>query len=273
MGIKVLPPDINESGRDFSIAEDGIRFGLAAVKNVGVGAIDTIISARDRDGKFGNFNDFCNRVALSKVNKRVMESLIKCGAFDSLGYQRCGLMMSYEAIMEGSHRRRKEEASLQSTLFGDFETDNQKSTVTNGKSINDATEWDIRKLLGYEKETLGFYITGHPLSRFKEILAIHANSDSENLLDRKDKDNVSFGGVVSNIREISTKRKDIMAYVTVEDMKGSITVIFFADVYKKFSQMLHGDEPIFIQGVLDVSEDSLKVMAHDVQLLSEANII
>ena len=273
MGIKVLPPDINESDRDFSVAEDGIRFGLAAVKNVGVGAVDALISARDHGGKFSDINDFCNRGDLSKINKRVMESLIKCGAFDSLGYRRRGLMMSYEAIMEAAQRRRKEEASPQPALFGDFEINNEhKSAVVNGKSMTDIPEWESRELLGYEKETLGFYITGHPLSRFTEKLAILANVDAENMLERKDKENISFGGVVSNIREISTKKKDIMAYATVEDMKGSINVIFFADVYKKASPILHGDEPIFIQGTLDVAEDSVKVIASEAQLLSEVKV-
>ncbi|MDO9585141.1 MAG: DNA polymerase III subunit alpha, partial [Syntrophales bacterium] len=268
-GIKVLPPDINESARDFSVAGDCIRFGLAAVKNIGVGAIDVIISSRDRGGKFSDFNDFCNRGDLSKANKRVMESLIKCGAFDSLGYQRRGLMMSYEAIMEAAQRRRKEEASLQSTLFADFEINDQKSAVVNGNSMTDVPEWDSRELLAHEKETLGFYITGHPLSGFTEKLAILANSDAETLAERKDKENVSFGGVVSNIREISTKKKDIMAYATIEDMKGSINVIFFADVYKKVSPILHGDEPVFVQGVLDVAEDSIKVIASEAHLLRE----
>lgn len=268
-GIKVLPPDINESARDFGVAEDGIRFGLAAVKNVGVGAIDAIISSRAQKGKFSDFNDFCNRVDPSRVNKRVMESLIKCGAFDSLGYQRRGLMMSYEAIMEGAQRRRKEKASPQSTLFADFETNDQKLAVINGNSIADVPEWDSRELLAHEKETLGFYITGHPLSRFTEKLAVLANSDAETLAERKDKENVSFGGVVSNIREISTKKKDTMAYATIEDMKGSINVIFFADVYKKVSPILHGDEPVFVRGVLDVAEDSIKVIASEAHLLRE----
>lgn len=269
MGIKVLPPDINESVRDFSVVEGGIRFGLAAVKNVGVGAIDAIISARDRGGKFRDFSDFCNRCDLSKANKRVMESLIKCGAFDSLGYQRHGLMLSYETIMEGVQRRRKENASLQTVLFGDLGVNETTSNVVTSKFIKDVPEWDSRELLDYEKETLGFYITGHPLSRFKEKLAILANADAETVLERKDKENVSFGGVVSNIREISTKKKDIMAYVTIEDMKGSINVIFFSDVYKKASAALHGNEPIFVNGFLDVTEDSVKVIAQEAKLLRE----
>lgn len=268
-GINVLPPDINESARDFSITGECIRFGLAAVKNVGVSAIDAIISSRAQKGKFSNFNDFCNRIDLSKVNKRVMESLIKCGAFDSLGYRRRELMISYETTMEVAQRRRKEETSLQSTLFADSEIKDQNQAVVNDKSMANIPEWDSKELLSHEKETLGFYITGHPLSGFMEKLAVVADTDAENISERKDKENVSFGGVVSNIREVSTKKKDIMAYVTVEDMKGSINVIFFADVYRKVLPILHGDEPVFIRGVLDVAEDSIKVIASEAHLLRE----
>ncbi len=273
MGIKVLPPDINQSLRDFNVAVDNIRFGLAAVKNVGVAAIDSIISVRNSGGDFRDFSDFCNRIDLSKANKRVMESLIKCGAFDSVGYGRRQLMMSFEMIMESAQRRRKEEASLQSTLFGHIEPEgSDKFTFANGNIISDVPEWDIKELLAYEKETLGFYITGHPLLQYADKLAVLANADGESLnqIERNDREFVTFGGIVSNIREISTKKKDIMAYVTIEDLKGSINAIFFADIYKKVSHILHGDEPVLIHGVLDVAEDSVKVIASDAQLLREA---
>ena len=271
MGLKVLPPDINESSRDFNVAGGAIRFGLAAVKNVGVGAIDSIISARNEKGKFHDFYEFCDGIELSKVNKRVMESLIKCGAFDSLDYRRSQLMTSFESIMETSQRRRKEEASNQSSMFGQFYAkDEQKSSVVNGNSLPDVPEWENKELLAYEKETLGFYITGHPLFGFSDKLALIANTDTENIAERKDKENVVFGGIVSNIREITTKKKDIMAYATVEDLKGSVTVIFFADVYKKVMPILRSEEPILIKGTLDVAEDSIKVIASEALLLNEA---
>jgi DNA polymerase-3 subunit alpha len=271
MGLKVLPPDINESSRDFNVAGGAIRFGLAAVKNVGVGAIDSIISARNEKGKFHDFYEFCDGVDLSKVNKRVMESLIKCGAFDSLDYRRSQLMTSFESIMETSQKRRKEDASKQSSMFGQFYAkDEQKSSVVNGNSLPDVPEWENKELLAYEKETLGFYITGHPLFGFSDKLALIANTDTENIIERKDKENVVFGGIVSNIREIMTKKKDIMAYATVEDLKGSVTVIFFADVYKKVMPILRSEEPILIKGILDVAEDSIKVIASEALLLNEA---
>ena len=272
MDIKVLPPDINESARDFSVSSGAIRFGLAAVKNVGIGAVDSIITARNEKGKFGDFYQLCDRADLSKVNKRVMESLIKCGAFDSLGYRRRQLMMSFENIVEAAQRRRKEESSKQSTLFGQFYSkDEQTSSVINGNIIPDLPEWESKELLACEKETLGFYITGHPLFVYSDKLLLLANTDTESIPDRKDKESVIFGGTVSNIREITTKKKDIMAYVTIEDLKGSATVIFFADVYKKALPLLKGDGPVLIKGILDVAEDSIKVIASEALPLSEVS--
>ena len=270
MDIKVLPPDINESARDFSVVSGAIRFGLAAVKNVGIGALDSIITARNEKGKFSDFYQFCNRADLSKVNKRVMESLIKCGAFDSLGYRRRQLMMSFENIVEAAQRRRKEESSNQSTLFGQFYSNEEhKPSAINSNIIPDFAEWESKELLACEKETLGFYITGHPLSVYSDKLELLANADTESILARKDKESVVFGGTVSNIREITTKKKDIMAYVTIEDMKGSATVIFFSDVYKKALTLLKGDGPVLIKGILDVAEDSVKVIASEALPLSE----
>ncbi|MCG6537237.1 MAG: DNA polymerase III subunit alpha, partial [Syntrophales bacterium LBB04] len=271
MEINVLPPDINESVSDFNVASDSIRFGLAAVKNVGLGAINAIISVRNRAGKFNDFHDFCRKIDLSKVNKRVIESLIKCGAFDSLGYKRRQLMLAYEGIMESSQRRRKEEDSLQSTLFAQFDQNANKESKSNG-NIPEVPEWDNKELLAKEKETLGFYITGHPLSRFADQLSSITNTDSETINEKNDKENVVLAGTVSNIREITTKRKDIMAYATIEDLKGSINVIFFADVYKKTDLILKGDEPVLIKGYVDVAEDSIKVIASEALLLDELKI-
>jgi DNA polymerase-3 subunit alpha len=271
MGIFVLPPDINESKRDFSVSGDKIRFGLSAVKNVGVGAIDTIIEARDRIGKFRSFNHFCEQVDLRKVNKRVIESLIKCGAFDAMGYKRRPLMSSYEEIMELALRRHREKSSGQSSIFDQFEKkESADPDHSEAAILRNLPEWESGELLAHEKEMLGFYITGHPLSKFTERLAMVANTDTVEILEKKDKEEVRFAGVVSNIRKVTTKKKDLMAYVTFEDLKGSVTVIFFADVYRKAHDLLHGEEPVLIKGVVDVGEDSIKVIATEALPLSEA---
>src|SRR5664280_1143657 len=226
MGINILPPDLNESQRDFSISGDNIRFGLAAIKNVGLAAIDSIISVQ-KDEKFSSFMDFLTRVDMRKVNKRVIESLIKCGAFDSLGYKRSPLMQHYEEAIDEAQRNQKEKLSSQSSFFEQF--DSGDSSGENGaKSYqipDDVPEWDHKKLLSIERETLGFYITGHPLLRFADRLKLVTNTDSSNLNTKRDKDTVIIAGVVSNITEKPTKRKDIMCYITLEDLQGSVNII------------------------------------------------
>ncbi len=271
IGINVLPPDINESMRDFSVATENVRFGLAAVKNVGVGAIDSIISAREEKGNFPSFFDFCDRTDLRKINKRMIESLIKCGAFDSTGYNRRQLMDSYETIMEMSQRRFKERSSGQSSFFDTFiDKHDTKHNHHNGEyEIPALAEWDHRELLAYEKETLGFYITGHPLLRYSEKLAYLANTDSSSINEKKDRENIAFGGVVSAIREVNTKKKEVMSYVTVEDLKGSITTIFFPEIYRKAFDLLHGDDPVLIKGVVDAGEEGVKVIASEVSALGD----
>jgi len=270
MGLKVLPPDINESMSDFSVVGgQHIRFGLAAVKNVGIGAIESIISVREKDGNFRSIVDFCERIDSRKVNKRVIESLIKCGAFDGFGKSRKSLFLSLDAVTERVHLRQREKTSAQANIFSDIEGQTETSESTPEDVAPDLPEWDQRELLAYEKDTLGFYITGHPLDKYMERLKALVNADSELLDGLKDKDPVSIAGVVSSLREIKTKRKDTMAYVVMEDLKGSFECIFFSDVYHQAYDILHGDEPILIKGTVDVGEETTKVIAAGVERLDE----
>jgi len=271
MGINVRPPDINESHSDFSVTGQHIRFGLAAVKNVGIGAIDSIISVRRDGGKFVSFDDFCNRVDLRKINKRMIESLIKCGAFDSLGYRRSQLMAYYEGVIDTAQRRQKERSSGQASFFD--EIDGEKSTdgeTMQEYRMSDIAEWDHKELLAHEKETLGFYITGHPLLRFAEKLNTVANVDTSSINNKNDRDTVALGGVVSNIREVTTKRKEVMAYITIEDLRGSVTVICFADLYAKAFGLVHSEDPVLIKGTIDAGEEGIKVIASEIIPLGDA---
>jgi len=158
MGISVLPPDINDSLRDFSVAGEHIRFGLAAVKNVGVGAIESIIESRTNGGKFQSFYDFCFRVDLRKVNRRVIESLIKCGAFDASGHNRRQLISCYEGMLEKAQRRQKEKASFQANLFDRGGIRECDDALDDEQALSETTlpVADHRELLAFEKETLGF---------------------------------------------------------------------------------------------------------------------
>lgn len=270
MNINILPPDINESVRDFSISADNIRFGLAAVKNVGYSAIESIIDVRET-AKFTSFIDFLSRVDLRKVNKRVIESLIKCGAFDSLGYKRSQLMGCYDEAMNEAQRKQKEISSSQSSLFDEFDAGvKAKNNGADSFQISDIPEWDHKELLSLEKETLGFYITGHPLSSFTDRLHLVANANSSNIINKQDKDTVTIAGVVSSLAERPTKRKDIMCNVVLEDLHGSVNIIFWSDTYKKYYDLLHADEPVVIQGSIDIGDESLKIIAQDVIPLAQA---
>ncbi len=260
MGIDILPPDINESFSDFSVSGDRVRFGLAAVKNVGIGAIESIISARETGGKFTSFIDFLSRVDLRRINKRVVESLIKCGAFDSLGNTRRELIDNYEGAIEFALRNST--ISDQDSLFG------MEEMPRNNYQITPAAEWSSQELLSYEKEMLGFYITSHPLSRFMDKLKAVTDTDSESILGRKDGDTVSMAGVVSGIRETLTKKKETMAYITLEDMKGSVSTIVFSELYRNCSSVLKGDEPIVVKGRADIGDESAKIVAAEVLPLS-----
>jgi DNA polymerase-3 subunit alpha len=276
MGINILPPDINESQKDFSVAGDNIRFGLAAVKNVGEAAIESII-AMGKEAKFTSFMDFLSRVDLRKVNKRVIESLIKCGSFDTLGYYRRQLMESLDSAMDEAQRKQKELLSNQSSFFDDL--DNSAPSGQNGSGsyrIPDLPEWDRKELLAIEKETLGFYISGHPLHGFADKLRFVTNSDTSTLKSKRDKDTITIAGVVSSLTERLTKKKDVMCNIVLEDLQGSIDIIFWPDVYKKFYEILHADEPIVLQGTIDVQstgengDENFKLIAQDVTALAKA---
>lgn len=270
MGLDILPPDINESLTDFSVAGGKIRFGLAAVKNVGAGAVESIIASREK-GPFLSFSDFCSRVDLRKINKRVIESLIKCGSFDSLGKARKELMEGFEKIIESVQRRRKEGSSSQFTLFSSAEPHEAGELVRqDGHDLPGVDEWETSERLAYEKETLGFYITGHPLSKFSDRLPNLTDADSETILEKRDGDTVRLAGTVSNIRTVLTKKKDTMAYVTLEDMKGSLTLIVFSDVYKRSAAILQSGEPVLATGTVDADEESAKIITTDISLLKDA---
>ncbi|MDO9516339.1 MAG: DNA polymerase III subunit alpha, partial [Syntrophales bacterium] len=265
MGINVLPPDINESFTDFSVVGENVRFGLSAVKNVGAGAVDSIITSRTSGGKFISFHDFCDRIDLHRANKKVIESLIKCGAFDSLEQNRCRLMEGYEDIALAAQRRNRDRMNGQTSLF-----DGPEITDTIQPDLPDVPEWDHDILLSYEKEMLGFYITGHPLLKYADSLNTIVDIDSQTLSAKQDGSTVSVAGVVSNIREVTTKRKDTMAYVTLEDLKGFITVIVFADLYRDNISLIHSEEPLYIKGRLDVGDEGGKVVASEITTVEEA---
>lgn len=275
MGINILPPDIHESDKDFSTAGEHIRFGLTAVKNVGEAAIESVIAVR-KEAKFTSFMDFLTRVDLRKVNKKVIESLIKCGAFDSLGYKRSQLTEHYEKAMEEAQRSQKAKQSNQSSFFDQLTSGAPLGeNGLNAYEIPDnVPEWDPKKILSIEKETLGFYISGHPLLRYADSLKFVTNANSSNLNTKNDKDVVTIAGIVSGLSEKKTKKNDTMCYITLEDLTGSINTIFFPELYQKNYALLHEEEPLVIKGSVDIGggEESQKinVIVQEVTTLSKA---
>ncbi|MBW1752812.1 MAG: DNA polymerase III subunit alpha, partial [Deltaproteobacteria bacterium] len=255
-GIEVLPPDINESGKEFTVSGSKIRFGLVAVKNVGESAIDGIIEAR-KDGKFNSLFEFCDRVDLKKVNKRVVESLIKCGAFDSTGQYRSRMTASLEESLEYGQRLQRERSDPQMGLFDIAGS----RPVINLPPVPVIEEWDEKQMLAFEKESLGFYITGHPLSRHEDILEKFTNTDSAGLQERNDGEIVRIGALVRNTKTIKTKKGDLMAFVAIEDLRGSVEVVVFSSVYVKVYDLLVDDNPIIVQGQLQKDENSVKILA------------
>jgi len=268
-GIPVLPPDINESDREFSVSGTKIRFGLVAVKNVGEGAIEAVIEARN-EKNFSSLFDFCERVDLKKVNKRVIESLIKCGAFDSTGDYRSRMTASLDDSVEYGQRVQREKTGPQIGLFGAAK---ENETARDLPRMPEIDEWEEKDLLAFEKEYLGFYITGHPLNKHEELLSKFTNADSITIKDMKDGEIARFGGIIVNSRIIQTRKGDTMAYVVTEDMHGSIETTVFPSVYSSVSALLVGERPVIVQGRIQKDEKSLKVLADTLVPLEKAEEI
>lgn len=267
--IEVLPPDINASALSFRVLGNSIRFGLGAVKNVGGAAIEAIREAR-LDGEFRDIFDFCERVDLRRVNKRVVESLIKCGAFDSTGAHRSALMASLEEAMNLGQRIQQERESAQVSLFGTAEI--VKGNGNGGARLPDLPEWDEKVLLGFEKDALGFFITGHPLSRYAGLMKRFVTADTASLAELPDKSEVRLCGIVSTLKEIITKKGERMGFVTIEDLTGSVEVVVLPDIYAPCVQALKSDEPLLVTGTLEVGEKGSKIRASEVRLLKEVQV-
>ncbi|UCD71412.1 MAG: DNA polymerase III subunit alpha [Syntrophobacterales bacterium] len=268
MGIEILPPDVNESYRDFTVIGNKIRFGLAAVKNVGSGAVDSIISEREKNGPFKDIFDFCQRADLRKVNKRVLESLIKCGAFDFAGNHRSQMMAALNEAIEMAQLRQREKVSKQVSLFSSYKRGGASKSGGHHQ-LPDIEEWHENQLLSFEKETLGFYITSHPLARYEEDIKRFTSEDTGSVGQFETGREVKICGVVSAFKEITTRKGERMAFATLEDLKGIIEVILFPDVFHASLSYLKGDDPILVKGILDMGEDSPKIKANEVLPLSK----
>ncbi|UFS69264.1 DNA polymerase III subunit alpha [Geomonas sp. RF6] len=268
MGIEVLPPDINQSDRSFRVLGNSMRFGLGAVKNVGEGAIEAIIEARG-DSPFTDLFDFCERVDLRRCNKRVIEALIKCGAFDSTGAKRSQLMAVLEDAAASGQRVQQERESAQASLFGIHEV--IRGAGSGGNRYPEIPEWDEKYRLGCEKDAIGFFITGHPLARYEGDIKRLSNATTATLTEMKEKSEVKICGIATSLKEIITKKGDRMGFISLEDTSGSVEVVIFSDVYANCSEYVKSDDPIHVTGTLELGEKGAKVMATSIVLLRDLN--
>ncbi len=267
MGIEVLPPDINASERTFTVHGLSIRFGLGAVKGVGGSALEAIFEAR-REEPFTSLFDFCERVDLRRVNKKVIEALIKCGAFATLDGNRAQYMAALEEAVDMGQRIQREKALGQESLFGSTEIVSQ--TGNGHGKLPDIEEWDDKILLGFEKEAIGFYISGHPLDRHRDALKRFASCETAALSEFSDKSEVRVAGMVSGLKELMTKKGDRMAFASLEDLSGFVELVVFPEAYQAGSELLKGEEPILVSGALDVGEEACKVLVNEIVPLADA---
>jgi DNA polymerase-3 subunit alpha len=273
MGIAVEPPDINVSDANFTPHGAAIRFGLAAVKNVGHNAIDSIVAGRKKLGRYKAIFEFCENVDLRLLNKRVLESLIKSGAMDSLG-RRAQLMAVLDKAIERAQKTQRDAESGQHGLFGVF--DEEESHQHNDK-LPDTPDWDEHTRLAAEKEILGFFITGHPLEKYKGKLEdLRALSTSElcALTKSTGKDeNITTAGMIANIRVVKSKKGDFYAQGSLEDMEGSVDMLVFPDAFKKLQDKVKLEVPVLIRGGVRVEEGSNpKLTVNDIIPLDEAKV-
>ncbi|MGI6596173.1 MAG: DNA polymerase III subunit alpha [Elusimicrobia bacterium] len=266
MGIWILPPDITDSGEKFQIFSNDIFFGLGAIKNVGEGAIKSIIEVRE-ERSFSSLFDFCERVNLRTANKKVIESLVKAGAFDYLEMPRSQLFAMIDEAIEHGSRVQKKNSNGELNIF-DMDTNSMTFTV-NKKIINSLPEWSETRLLSYEKEMLGVYLTGHPLKKYISVIQIFTNVSISELEEVKDRMPVCIGGILTDIKRINSKKGERMAFGVLEDTTSKVRVLFYARAYNAYSSLIRKGGMIFVKGRVE-KKDGLTVIADEVANINTA---
>lgn len=263
MGLSVLPPDINESECLFNIVDEKtIRFGLLAIKNVGRGAAESIVEAR-KEGKFISLEDLCRHIDLRLANRKVLESLIKCGAMDSFKMPRAQMVSGLDMILESASRKQKEKAKGQLSFFdtGFSENGFQNKGIN---SIPHVKEWPEPQLLSFEKDMLGFYVSGHPLARYAKQLKRFASSSLGRMHEHKDQDEIKIVGLIAKIKQTTTRAKqEKMAILKLEDLEAEVEALVFPRAYQKISRYIQPNTVVMVYGVINLKEDTPKVIVND----------
>ena len=250
-GVQILSPDINESRWEFVTTDKDIRFGLGGIKSVGQGAVESILEERDASGRFADLQDFIQRVNLSKVNKRVLEALIKAGAFDSLHKNRRAMWEGLDSLIDQAQRLSKQQNSAQETLFSLEEFDDQAPAKLELPGIPD---WPENERLKMEKDAIGFYVSGHPLRRYAESLERLATATTLDLKHRSG--TVIVAGMLASLNVMRTKKGDQMARAVLEDLHGSVNVIFFPRCFSECQQLLASEEPLVIKANINLNQNN-----------------
>jgi DNA polymerase-3 subunit alpha len=261
MGIKVLPPDVNESEGDFTPVGTDIRFGLAAIRNVGANVVDGIVAARQSGGRFETFPDFMDKVPVTVCNKRVVESLVRAGAFDSMGYARRALAAVAEDAVDAVIVLKRNEAIGQFDLFGGGRDGDEPGFEI---AVPGLPEWDKQVKLGYEREMLGLYVSDHPLLGLEHVINSAADRAISALADEQECPNgstVTIAGLITGIQRKVTRRGDTWAIATVEDLEGSVDVMFFPASYQLYALQLVEDSIVVVKGRVDRRDESPQLIA------------
>ena len=268
-GLTILGPDVNESFMRFTlIKEDVIRFGLYAIKNVGIHAVESIIGSRKDKGRFKSIFDFCKRVDSRAVNKKVIESLIRVGAFDSMGYKRSALLSVLDRALETAQFFQKDALKGQLSFF---DSDKGSFDVDLEKYIPDIEEWPKEELLKFERSLLGFYISGHPLQEYEGIISRYSTTDTKGLLNFRESSEVMIGGLISFLKKKITKGENqCMAIMKIEDLEGSINAIAFPEIYSKNADIIVEGNIVFVKGMFILRGEEPQIVVAEIFGLNEA---
>ncbi|HVN28643.1 MAG TPA: DNA polymerase III subunit alpha, partial [Candidatus Binataceae bacterium] len=254
MRIRMLPPDVNESRVKFAVTAGGIRFGLGAIRGVGAKTAEAIIAVREESGPFNGLVDFCMRVGAALVNRRVLEALIRCGAFDSLKLARAALMAQAEDVLRLAQKAQEDAAKNQMGLFGG------KVKVPDLPPRTPVAEWNTREKLKHEKDALGFYITAHPLDGFEREVARITKLTTNDLTSVPDGSQVQLAGVIHAVKLKNNKSGKRYATFSIEDREGAVEGIAWPETYAKHEPLIMGDEPVIVRGKLDIDEDRAQII-------------
>ena len=265
MGIPVLPPDINQSHADFTVVDEGIRFGLVALKGVGRAFINGLLAERDKAGPFTDFMDFCDRMFDQDLNRRVVESLIKSGAFDRMGYKRAQLMGAYGQVLDGIAAARKRNVEGQLDLFGPGDGGGEESAPLPALHLPDVEEYPLQQLMTMEKETTGLYLSGHPMDQYRELVRRHGAVTIGSILadfgredgprEYRDGQQVTVAGIISTYRTRTTKNNTLMAYVNLEDDTAAMELLCFSRVLGESGGYIRENSPILAEGKISVRDE------------------